>query len=315
MITVNNYTQQTANIDFSKAPEAIVKGKEFYEKANTMYGKSDAITKTIDLYIAKLNEYAAKENKPKPIKQGKGNRTTSSERYNNRMNKIFADAEINKAKIQTEIKNTLSKYMFDERHPLMVLEIGSPQFMAAYNEFLKETETKTEKNGQWELIENKKTVAPKKVVTKANGSAKYKAKSKKATPKTKVKVKVVKLKEPKPPITIKKLSLELQHIKRFASLSGKSVKVSRLKLFLATISKNIKENNYQNHRALITEIATRLDKAIEQLEATEQTSVNVKHSDEIKEKCKAAIANAKVRVRTEYLSGLGNPFAPENVEK
>lgn len=77
MITFSNYDTEITKIPISKAPEAIQNGHAFYGKAKELYSKSDAIKKTIDLYITKLNEYAGKnkstsktESLPKNLEDG-----------------------------------------------------------------------------------------------------------------------------------------------------------------------------------------------------------------------------------------------------
>src|SRR5437762_513974 len=63
MISTNNYFNQINSIDFSELPDAFKKGHEFLAKATdngnswTSYQSSDAIKKTIDIYLAKINEF------------------------------------------------------------------------------------------------------------------------------------------------------------------------------------------------------------------------------------------------------------------
>ena len=63
MIATNNYFNHVSNIDFSALPEAFKKGHEFLVKATdngeswTSYQSSDTVKKTIDIYLAKLNEF------------------------------------------------------------------------------------------------------------------------------------------------------------------------------------------------------------------------------------------------------------------
>jgi hypothetical protein len=65
MITTNNYFEKIQSINFSSLPEALQKGNEFVRKATNngtdwnAYQNSDAIKKTIDLFITKLNEIVA----------------------------------------------------------------------------------------------------------------------------------------------------------------------------------------------------------------------------------------------------------------
>jgi hypothetical protein len=63
MTTIDNYYNKTELLDFSVLPETLKKGHEFVLKVTkdgsswASYHSSDAIKKTIDLYLSKLNEY------------------------------------------------------------------------------------------------------------------------------------------------------------------------------------------------------------------------------------------------------------------
>lgn len=69
MITTHNYYNSIASIDFATLPTALQKGNEFVDKATSngkswdVYTASDAIKKTIDLYLEKLNEFVNGSNK------------------------------------------------------------------------------------------------------------------------------------------------------------------------------------------------------------------------------------------------------------
>ncbi|MGC4036092.1 MAG: hypothetical protein QM764_09025 [Chitinophagaceae bacterium] len=81
MIATNNYFKQVDNIDFSALPDAFKKGHEFLVKATNngeswlSYQSSDAVKKTIDIYLAKLNEFinntkqAEKKERKKEVRQ------------------------------------------------------------------------------------------------------------------------------------------------------------------------------------------------------------------------------------------------------
>jgi hypothetical protein len=81
MIATNNYFTHVNNIDFSALPEAFKKGHEFLVKATnngeswTSYQSSDTVKKTIDIYLAKLNEFvntnkkAEKKQRQKQVRQ------------------------------------------------------------------------------------------------------------------------------------------------------------------------------------------------------------------------------------------------------
>jgi hypothetical protein len=81
LIATNNYFDHVNNIDFSSLPEAFKKGHEFLVKATnngaswTSYQSSDTVKKTIDIYLAKLNEFvnankkAEKKQRQKQVRQ------------------------------------------------------------------------------------------------------------------------------------------------------------------------------------------------------------------------------------------------------
>ena len=81
LIATNNYFTHVNNIDFSSLPEAFKKGHEFLVKATnngeswSSYQSSDAVKKTIDIYLAKLNEFvnankkAEKKQRQKQVRQ------------------------------------------------------------------------------------------------------------------------------------------------------------------------------------------------------------------------------------------------------
>lgn len=69
MITIDNYFNKEKELDFSSFPEALRKGHGFVSKATAhgsswvSYHSSDAIKKTIDIYLSKLNEYLSSNTK------------------------------------------------------------------------------------------------------------------------------------------------------------------------------------------------------------------------------------------------------------
>lgn len=80
MITVHNYHDKTASIDFSSMPEAIRKGHEFVKKVTgngahwDNYHASDTIRKTIDTYFEKLEAHLKKESGHKVNRYNKSSR-------------------------------------------------------------------------------------------------------------------------------------------------------------------------------------------------------------------------------------------------
>ena len=66
MITVKNYKEESAKIDFSKLPEKYGKVHEFINEALDFYGQDPEIDKTINEGIKQLNEQAAPKKEAKP---------------------------------------------------------------------------------------------------------------------------------------------------------------------------------------------------------------------------------------------------------
>lgn len=85
MIATNNYFKEIEKIDFSELPDAFRKGHEFLEKATdrgnnwTSYQSSDSIKKTIDIYLAKLNEFV-NNNKKAASKQRKSEKQRQTDK-------------------------------------------------------------------------------------------------------------------------------------------------------------------------------------------------------------------------------------------
>lgn len=77
MITTDNYFNEIGKVDFSALPDALKKGSEFIIKATnngaswTAYHSSEAIKKTIDIYLSKLNEFISTDKKLDRVKKGK----------------------------------------------------------------------------------------------------------------------------------------------------------------------------------------------------------------------------------------------------
>ena len=57
MITLQNYTEKTKGIDFSKQAEVIQKGHKFFSEYSDLYNDDDDIKKAIDNHLQRLNDY------------------------------------------------------------------------------------------------------------------------------------------------------------------------------------------------------------------------------------------------------------------
>lgn len=108
----------------------------------------------------------------------------------------------------------------------------------------------------------------------------------------------------KAPVTIKKLSKELQTIKQFAGMHGKKYSLKAI------------ENKYNSavnfakqaidHKAVVKTISEKLGKLLDVVKKANATDANVSIESEFLTKCKELVSGATVRVRTEFLSGIPN---------
>lgn len=118
----------------------------------------------------------------------------------------------------------------------------------------------------------------------------------------KVVVKTVKVKEPKAPVTVKKLSKELQIIKSFVAMNGKRYKAKFVEFKHADVAKFLP--NAVDHKSVITEVAMKLGNAVKAIKASNLAEITLNIDQAFLTKCTNLVKNAKVRVRTEFLSGV-----------
>ena len=147
MIATNNYFKKVDEINFSVLPDAFKKGHEFLVKATnngeswTSYQSSDAVKKTIDIYLAKLNEFVNNSNQAekKQLKKEKQQQTNKE---------IMHEAMIKQGIINPDgsPKNKKrSKQRIDEFHPTMVERIPEElRFIKRFVNLDGKTKTKDE---------------------------------------------------------------------------------------------------------------------------------------------------------------------------
>jgi hypothetical protein len=104
--------------------------------------------------------------------------------------------------------------------------------------------------------------------------------------------------------SMKKLSPELQIIKGFYMMHGKTYKASSL---LARQKKLLKQQELgflNHHTALIAEIRGKYKTIAEQIASKNPETVDISINQDFLQKCKDAVASAKVKLRVEYLGGV-----------
>lgn len=146
MIATNNYFKKVDEIDFSSLPDAFKKGHEFLVKATnngeswTSYQSSDTVKKTIDIYLAKLNEFVNNSNQAekKQVKKEKQQQTNKE---------IMQEAMIKQGLINpnNSLKKKKSKRSGDEFNPTMVERIPEElRFIKRFVNLNGKTKTKDE---------------------------------------------------------------------------------------------------------------------------------------------------------------------------
>ena len=147
----------------------------------------------------------------------------------------------------------------------------------------------------------KKPRTPRK--TKKATTTRVKAKPRKTKRVTKPKVKVKIVKE-KALVNVKKLSLELQLIKSFIAMHGKSRKVVTVRNFLSKLELAKLNTNVPTQKSILTLVAKRMKEGLAKLDKGVDTLQNIKIEQELLQRCKDAIKNAKPRLQVQYLSGV-----------
>src|SRR5688572_4018367 len=149
MIATNNYFKHVDTIDFSSLPEAFKKGHEFLVKATnngeswSSYQSSDTVKKTIDIYLARLNEFV-NNSKQAERKQQKKEKLRQSNK------EIMQEAMIKQGLINPDgspkKKNKKnSKTIDEERQPMMVERIPEElRFIKRFVNLNGKTKTKEE---------------------------------------------------------------------------------------------------------------------------------------------------------------------------
>lgn len=141
------------------------------------------------------------------------------------------------------------------------------------------------------------------------------SKVKKTTKAQKVKtvVKTIKVKEPKAPVTVKKLSKELQIIKSFVAMNGKRYKTKFVEFKYTQLFNFLPEA--VDHKTVIEDIWKRLGNAVKAIKDNNLEEITLNIEPAFITKCTNLVKNAKVRVRTEFLSGASKSKAVDKLYK
>ncbi len=107
----------------------------------------------------------------------------------------------------------------------------------------------------------------------------------------------------KAPVTVKKLSLELQLIKQVVGMAGKTYTIDALRKKALTIKNHMAEGRIHDHVNIIKQLLTAFNKLIDTAVEMKADKVKVTISKGKQTELSALVKNATVRVRTEFLAG------------
>lgn len=152
-------------------------------------------------------------------------------------------------------------------------------------------------------VKAKKKSAPKKVVAKSKAKPKKTVK-KKAVKKvvTKAVKKAMKKEAPKFPVTVKRLSKELQLIKRMASWDGKRKPVNALLLLKRDLEKTLKSN--PDRKPVLNDMHNRLKGAIAKAEKAGVKELDIALDKAFKSRLIQNTSNPRPKMKVEYLAGV-----------
>lgn len=147
MIATNNYFNQVENISFSQLPDAFKKGHEFLVKATNNgnnwepYQASPTIKKTIDIYLARLNEFV-NANKEAERKQKKQEKQTQSD-HEIIQEALRRQGLVDESGRQIKKQATSKKEVAHSTQPLMVERMPEElRFIKRYTNLNGKTKTK-----------------------------------------------------------------------------------------------------------------------------------------------------------------------------
>lgn len=211
--------------------------------------------------------------------------------------------KVNSAKSLIEIANKIGHYeiLDNDEEPISTYK-GAKAYLISqgYKFSNKPLKAKTTKS--------KTTKKPKKFVATNNKSKPKKAVKKKPENHTKAAKKLAKgiLKEEKAriPVKVNKLSLELQIIKSFISLDGKTLTKKGVTAKLKALKGHFDKGHISDHKSIIETIIQKVGKAVEHVHSANSEKVEISLEKAFKAKCQAIVKSAKPKLQVNYLGGL-----------
>lgn len=106
------------------------------------------------------------------------------------------------------------------------------------------------------------------------------------------------------PVKVNKLSLELQIIKSFISLDGKTLTKKGVTAKLKALKGHFDKGHISDHKSTIETIIQKVGKAVEHVHSANSEKVEISLEKDFKAKCQAIVKSAKPKLQVNYLGGL-----------
>ena len=168
----------------------------------------------------------------------------------------------------------------------------------------------------------KQSAKPKRSPRKAKNNVEKKVEPKKSTSKRRKKTKKVSVKkaaqakakhEVKFPVTVKRLSKELQLIKRLANMDGKRKTVNALTLFHRELKKIL--NTHPDRKPVLNDMYNRITGAVHKATKAGVKELDITLEKSFKNKLLINVRNPKPKMKVEFLAGLDEKKKPKEEEK
>ena len=168
----------------------------------------------------------------------------------------------------------------------------------------------------------KRSAKPKRSPRKAKAKAEKKMETKKSTSKKRKKTKNATARkafqakakpEMKFPVTVKKLSKELQLIKRLAGMDGKRKSTNALSLFHRELKKIL--NTHPDRKPVLNDMYNRITGAVNKATKAGVKEIDVTLEKSFKSKLLSNLHNPKPKMKVEFLAGLDEKKKPKEIER
>lgn len=333
-ISPSTYQNHVNLVNWSKAPEALVKGKDFFDRITKngtdleSYRKSDALMRTVDLYLEKLSQFAEQQKPEERHKKAKDSRSSHKKSAtkptevtplkNKYRGFTLITSEISPDKYVTYGKDDTGTEISTESDDLVSsMEKAQPlidNILRERNKAAAEAKSvNTAKSAHKSVVKSSKPAKLRTAKEKHKIISVRKAKAKVRKVATHVAKQVKKTQGEKIPVKVNRMSKELTILKSFAGMHGKTYLLSAIKSRHKAIASAMKKGLVTDHLPEIKSILVRLNKAITAMESAGASKVKISLEKGFQSKCIALVKNAKPKLQVNYLAGTKGQSAKDSI--